>query len=134
MEIDTRNLAEEIFRAYLKQMVVDGFFHADPHPGNVFITEDDRIALLDLGMVAHIAANFRENLLRLLLAISEGRGDEAAEVSIKMGEPKPNFVKHDFEHRVAQLVAQHEDAALEQIHAGKVVLEIQRIAADCWFR
>src|SRR5438105_5535023 len=51
-----------------------------------------------------------------------------------MGEPKPNFDKHDFEHRTAQLVAQHEDAELEQIHAGKVVLEIQRIAADCWFR
>ncbi|PYS74471.1 MAG: ABC transporter [Acidobacteria bacterium] len=134
MELDTRELAEEIFRAYLKQLLVDGFFHADPHPGNVFITDDDRIGLLDLGMVAHIAGNFRENLLRLLLAISEGRGDEAADVSIKMGEPKPNFDKHDFEHRTAQLVAQHEDAALEQIHAGKVVLEIQRNAAECWFR
>src|SRR5438105_988331 len=96
MEMDTAALAAEIFRAYLKQMLVDGFFHADPHPGNVFIAEDDRIALLDLGMVAHISGNFRENLLRLLLAISEGRGDEAAEVSIKMGEPKPNFDKSDF--------------------------------------
>src|SRR5256714_1421793 len=134
MEMDTAGLSTEIVRAYLKQILVDGFFHADPHPGNVFVTEDDRIALLDLGMVAHISGNFRENLLRLLLAISEGRGDEAAEVSIKMGEPKPNFDKHDFEHRTAQLVAQHEDAALEQIHAGKVVLEIQRNAAECWFR
>ncbi|HXI74155.1 MAG TPA: AarF/UbiB family protein, partial [Pyrinomonadaceae bacterium] len=134
MDMDTAALAEEIFRAYLKQILVDGFFHADPHPGNVFVTEDDRIALLDLGMVAHISGNFRENLLRLLLAISEGRGDEAAEVSIKMGEPKPNFDKHDFEHRTRRLVAQQGDAALEQIHAGKVVLEIQRIGADCWFR
>ena len=100
MELDTTSLAKEIFRGYLKQILVDGFFHADPHPGNVFITEDDRIALLDLGMVAHLAGNFRENLLRLLLAISEGRGDEASEVSMKMGEPKPNFEKRDFERRV----------------------------------
>src|SRR5438445_5844606 len=127
MEMDTAGLAEEIFRAYLKQILVDGFFHADPHPGNVFVTEDDRIALLDLGMVAHISGNFRQNLLRLLLAISEGRGDEAAEVSIKMGEPKPNFDKHDFEHRTAPLVAQHEDGALEQIHAGRGVLESQQL-------
>ena len=134
MDIDTASLAEEVFRAYLKQILVDGFFHADPHPGNVFVTEDDRIALLDLGMVSHISGNFRENLLRLLLAISEGRGDEAAEVSIKMGEAKLNFDKRDFEHRIARLVAQQRDAALEQIHAGKVVLEIQRIGADCWFR
>jgi len=134
MELDTTSLAKEIFRGYLKQILVDGFFHADPHPGNVFITEDDRIALLDLGMVAHLTANFRENLLRLLLAISEGRGDEASEVSMKMGEPKPNFEKRDFERRVAKLVAQHADATLEHIHAGKIVTEIQRIAADCWFR
>ena len=44
-------LAEQLFRAYLKQILVDGFFHADPHPGNVFVTDDGRIALLDLGMV-----------------------------------------------------------------------------------
>lgn len=134
MEMDTRSLAEEIFRAYLKQMLLDGFFHADPHPGNVFITNDNRIALLDLGMVAHISANFRENMLRLDLAISEGRGDDASEVAIKMGEAKSNFDKYEFDHRVAQLVAQHADATLERIHAGKVVIEIQRIAADCWFR
>jgi ubiquinone biosynthesis protein len=133
MELDTRTLAEEIFRAYLKQELVDGFFHADPHPGNVFITDDDRIALLDLGMVAHIAANFRHNLLRLFLAISEGRGDEASAVAMRMGEPKANFDKRQFEHRVANLVAQHSDALLE-IHAGMIVLEIQRIAADSWFR
>jgi predicted unusual protein kinase regulating ubiquinone biosynthesis (AarF/ABC1/UbiB family) len=134
MELDTRALADEVFRAYLKQMLVDGFFHADPHPGNVFITDDGCIALLDLGMVAHIAGNFRENHLRLLLAISEARGDEAAEVAMKMGEPKSNFDKHDYQHRVANLVAQHANAEIEQIHAGKIVLEIQRIAADCWFR
>jgi predicted unusual protein kinase regulating ubiquinone biosynthesis (AarF/ABC1/UbiB family) len=134
MELDTPALAKEIFRAYLKQMLIDGFFHADPHPGNVFISDDDEIALLDLGMVATIENNFRENQLRLLLAISEGRGDEAAEISLKMGEPKPNFDKSDFQHRVAKLVAEHADATLERIYAGKIVLEIQRIAADCWFR
>ncbi len=69
MEVDGAKLSEELFRAYLKQMLVDGFFHADPHPGNVFLTDDDRIALLDLGMVSNIGSTFKENLLRLLLAI-----------------------------------------------------------------
>ncbi len=134
MELDGPALSEELFRAYLKQILVDGFFHADPHPGNVLITGDDRIAIIDLGMVGHISGSFQENLLRLLLAISEGRGDEAAEVSMQMGEPKPNFDKADFEHRVASLVAQHSDATLDQINSGQVVLEITRISADCWFR
>jgi ubiquinone biosynthesis protein len=134
MELDGPELSEDLFRAYLKQILVDGFFHADPHPGNVLITDDDRIAIIDLGMVGHITGSFQENLLRLLLAISEGRGDEAAEISMKMGEPKPNFDKPDFEHRVANLVAQHSDATIDQIDAGQVVLEITRISADCWFR
>ncbi len=134
LELDGAALSEELFRAYLKQILVDGFFHADPHPGNVFITDDNRLALLDLGMVGHISGSFQENLLRLLLAISEGRGDEAAEVAMKMGEAKPKFDKHDFEHRVANLVAQHADVTVENIDAGHVVIEITRISADCWFR
>jgi predicted unusual protein kinase regulating ubiquinone biosynthesis (AarF/ABC1/UbiB family) len=134
MELDTSALAEAVFRAYLKQILVDGFFHADPHPGNVFITEDDRVALIDLGMVAHIGGTFRENLLRMLLANSEGRGEEVADVSIRMGEPKPNFEKREFTRRVANLVAQNSGASLERLNAGAIVLEIQRIAADCWFR
>src|SRR6267378_4148583 len=134
MELDGAALSEELFRAYLKQILLDGFFHADPHPGNVFITDDNQIALIDLGMVGHISGTFQENLLRLLLAISEGHGDEAAEVSMKMGEPKPNFDKHDFEHRVVILVAENADVTLEHIYAGHVVLEITRISADCWFR
>ena len=134
LEIDGMALSEELFRAYLKQILIDGFFHADPHPGNVFLTEDDRIALLDLGMVSHISGRFQENLLSLLVAISQGRGDEAARVAIKMGEEKPGFDKADFRYRVANLVARHADATLEQIDAGRVTLEITRIAADCWFR
>src|SRR3989440_10632655 len=132
MEFDTQALAEEIFRAYLKQILVDGFFHADPHAGNVVLTEDNEMALIDLGMVAHISGNFRDHLLRLLLAISEGRGDDASEVAIKMGEPKPNFDKRDFERRVVKLVARNADAKLEHMNAGRIVIEIQRIAADCW--
>jgi len=133
-EIDGMGLAEELFRAYLKQILIDGFFHADPHPGNVLLTDDNRIGLIDLGMVAHISGTMQENLLKLLLAISEGRGDEAAEIAIAMGEPKPGFDKTDFETRVASLVVRHADATLDQIDAGQVVLKMLRIAADDWFR
>ncbi len=132
MDLDTAELADEVFRAYLKQILVDGFFHADPHPGNVFITEDDRIGLLDLGMVAHIGTRFREKLLRLLLANSEGRGDEAAEAAIRMGEPKANFDKKDYMQRVANLVTQNAGRKLGRLDAGKMVLKIAQISADCW--
>jgi ubiquinone biosynthesis protein len=134
METDGRSLAEQLFSAYLKQMLVDGIFHADPHPGNVFLTEDNRIALIDLGMVGRIMSGFQENMLRLLLSISEGRGEETAEISMRMGEPKMNFDEAMFRRRISDLVAQHRSAALDRIDAGQVVLEITRISADCWFR
>ena len=134
MEIDGPGLARELFRAYLKQILLDGFVHADPHPGNVFLTEDDQIALLDLGMVVRLLPGFRDNVLRLLLAISEGKGEEAVEVTIRMGEPKPRFDKADFTKRIGELVAEHAEASLSRLNSGQVVLEITKISADCWFR
>ena len=134
LEIDGASLADELFSAYLKQFLVDGLFHADPHPGNVFLTDDDRIALLDLGMVGRVGGTFRDNLLRLLLAISEGRGDAAGEAAVKMGEPKEGFDRKVFDRRIADLVNENRDAILSRLNAGKVTLEITKISADCWFR
>ena len=134
LEIDGPGLADELFRAYLKQILVEGLFHADPHPGNVFLTDSDQIALLDLGMVGRLTRTFQDNLLRLLLAISEGRGEEAAEAAIKMGEPKEGFDRTNFTRRVGDLVAENRDANLSRLNAGQVALEITRISADTWFR
>ena len=134
MEIDASSLADELFSAYLKQFLVDGLFHADPHPGNVFLTDDDRIALLDLGMVGRVTRTFQDNLLRLLLAISEGRGDNAAEAAVKMGDAKEGFDRRTFDRRIAELVNDNSDAILSRANAGKISLEITKIAADCWFR
>src|ERR1051325_1978753 len=134
MDIDGPGLARELFRAYLKQMLIDGFFHADPHPGNVVMTDDDRIALLDLGMVAHLLPGFRDNVLRLLLAISESRGDDAAEITIRMGEPKERFNKADFSRRIATLVSEQAGKSLSGFNSGQIALDITKISAECWFR
>jgi predicted unusual protein kinase regulating ubiquinone biosynthesis (AarF/ABC1/UbiB family) len=135
MEIDGARLAEELFRAYLQQILVDGVFHADPHPGNVFISEDGaRIILLDLGMVGHVASGFQDDLLRLLLAIAEGRGEDVSEMTIRMGEKKGGFDETDFKRRISDLVVRHTDAPMNKIDAGAVVLEITRIGAECNFR
>ena len=134
LEIDGGLLAQELFGAYLKQFLIDGIFHADPHPGNVFLTDDDRIALLDLGMVGRVTRSFQDNLLRLMIAISEGRGEAAAEAAIKMGEEKEGFDRESFKRRIIDLVAENSDAVLSRLNAGKVTLEITRISADCWFR
>ena len=124
------DLAEELFHAYLKQILVDGFFHADPHPGNVFLTDDHRIALLDVGMVGHITPQLQENLLQLLLAVSDGRGDDAAAMAIKISELKEGFSENTFRQRVAGLVSEHQGSKMDQIQVGRVVLEITQISGD----
>jgi predicted unusual protein kinase regulating ubiquinone biosynthesis (AarF/ABC1/UbiB family) len=124
------DLAEELFHAYLKQILVDGFFHADPHPGNVFLTDDHRIALLDLGMVGHITPRLQENLLQLLLAVSDGRGDDAAAIAIKISELKEDFEENTFRQRVAGLVSEHQASKMDQLQVGRVVLEITQISSD----
>ena len=134
MEFDGETLAEELFRAYLKQILVDGFFHADPHPGNVFVTPDYRVALLDLGMVGRIMPRLQEDLLQLLIAISEGHGEDAAQIAIKIGQPRREFDQTEFTRRISEIVAQQKTATVEEMQVGRLVLEVTRCAAESQIR
>jgi len=130
MEMDGEELASQLFEAYLQQVLVDGFFHADPHPGNLSLTADHRIALLDLGMVARISSGLQEKLVRFLMAVSEGEGEEAAQVAMKLGEPGPTFDEPGFVAEVAELVDRQQDVVSKDIELGKVVLGVTRTASE----
>jgi len=134
MEFDGEVLAEELFRAYLDQILIEGFFHADPHPGNVFLTPDHRIALLDLGMVGRIMPRLQEDLLQLLLAISEGHGEDASQIAIKIGQPRREFDQSEFSRRISEIVGQQKTATVEQMQVGRLVLEVTRCAAESQIR
>lgn len=129
-EIDGEVLASQLFRAYLQQILVDGFVHADPHPGNVFLTDDKRVALLDLGMVARIPPGLQEKLLRLLLAVSEGRAEEAATVAIALGDVQPLFDEKGLRRDVSDLVSQIVGATVGQMQIGRVVLMLARMSGE----
>ena len=126
IEIDGGRLAEELFRAYLKQILDDGFFHADPHPGNVFLTDDGRIALIDLGMVASALPSLQDQLTQILLAVSEGNAELVSSTAIRIGELRADFDESGFRRRVADLVQENRDARLEGLEVGRIVLEITR--------
>ena len=130
LDLNGAPLAEELFRAYLKQILVDGLFHADPHPGNVFITDDGRVALLDLGMVGHTGPAMQEQLLKVLLAVSNGRGDEAAEVVVRMSEKTEVFDLHAFRLQISQLVATRLNQGLRELNVGQSLMEVSRDARE----
>lgn len=134
LELDGTGLAEELFKAYLHQILLAGFFHADPHPGNILITQDHRVALLDLGMTARIGTNMQESILRLLLAMSEGQSDRAGEIAQKMGEPQENFDELRFRREIGNLLGQQQDASMQKLQVGKVIMDITKISAESGLR
>ena len=130
IEIDGEVLGETLFEAYLKQILVDGIFHADPHPGNVFLTDDDRIALIDLGMVGYVAESMQDKLLKLLIAISDGKGEEAAHIASTMGQRLEDFDRRRYTREISQLVVMHRDSTVGDLDIGRVVVEITRISGE----
>ncbi len=122
-------LAEELFKAYLKQVLIDGFFHADPHPGNIFLAEDGRVALLDLGMTGRLSSKMQEDLLRLLLAVSEGNGDEAVKIVLRVSETADVFNEEEFTRKITAFVSEQRDQTLDRQDVGKTLLEVSRTAA-----
>lgn len=129
-DLDAEELARELFRAYLKQILVDGFFHADPHPGNVFLTDDRRIALIDLGMVSRLSPGQQDQLLKMLLAVSEGNGDRVVALALQIGEPLPDMDQVGVRREIQELVTQYQDAPLHEIQVGRVMMEIARAAGQ----
>jgi predicted unusual protein kinase regulating ubiquinone biosynthesis (AarF/ABC1/UbiB family) len=130
LEIDRTQLAEQLFKAYLKQVLVDGLYHADPHPGNVFLTDDCRIALLDLGMVGHMTPAMQAHLIKVLIAISEGKGEDAADVIIQISEIAEHFDRPAFERRISQVLFEEQGKGIAQIHVGRTLLRVTKAAGE----
>ncbi|HEV2453992.1 MAG TPA: AarF/UbiB family protein [Verrucomicrobiae bacterium] len=130
LDLNGAALADELFRAYLKQIMVDGMFHADPHPGNVFLTDDGHIALIDLGMVGHVAPTLQENLLKLLIAVSEGDNEQAADIIVSISRTDENFNDVQFGRRMGQIITAAQNQSLEKLNVGKSLLDMSKTAID----
>ena len=130
MEMNGTVLADELFTAYLKQVLVDGVFHADPHPGNVFLTSEGHLALVDLGMVGHITSGMQDSLLQLLLAVSEQDSETVADIVIRVSQTTEFFDRVEFRRRLGQLMALQQDQGLHQLNVGRSLLEVSGNACD----
>jgi predicted unusual protein kinase regulating ubiquinone biosynthesis (AarF/ABC1/UbiB family) len=128
-DLDGSALASALFSAYLQQILIDGFFHADPHPGNVFVTDDGRLALLDLGMVARVDPDMQDRLIKLLLAVSEGHGKDAAAIAREIGQKLDNYDDERFTSEATELIARNRGRAMAEIQAGALIGELTRISA-----
>jgi ubiquinone biosynthesis protein len=124
---DYSALAGSLTRAYLKQVCVDGIWHSDPHPGNVFVHEG-RLILLDFGMVSRIGVDLQDEIIKLLLAVTENRGREAAEVCLEIGIPGETFSRDKFIRDITDLVTMYYDADIRQANTGRIIFAMLNVA------
>ncbi len=113
-------MAHSYAQAVLRMIVINGEFHADPHPGNVYFLEDGRLAFIDFGSVGSLRPQRREELVRLGLAVAVG--DTAAVVDVLMawaGDPAAD--RRGLETDIAELIARLRGVPLGQIDLAEIV-------------
>ena len=127
-------LADAFFNAYLCQIVRDGVFHADPHPGNLILTDDQRLGLIDLGMVGRVSTGMQEDILRLLVALSEGRTVEAADACQELGDRTEAYNGAEYRANIREAITQDYGQSIGSMRLGRLVLRVTRLAADAGLR
>jgi ubiquinone biosynthesis protein len=122
-----RRLARDFFRAYIRQVTVEGIYHADPHRGNVLLTEDGRLALLDFGLLGRLDDETRTTLSLLLLAIARNRADDAASLILSLSLTTLDSDEAAFVHELRRKLPRYHWRPLAGIRAGEALADLQRI-------
>jgi ubiquinone biosynthesis protein len=123
-------LVDDLVEAYLKQIIVDGFAHADPHPGNVHLTPANYIVLMDLGMVAKFSNNIQEQLLKLLIAMSNMDGDAVTDSLLVLSDYNKEVNTSHFRKNINRLVMDNQKYAAKEMQTGRLLIQINRLAAE----
>lgn len=126
--LNSRDIAKELLSAYLKQIILDGVFHCDPHPGNIFITDDGQLALMDFGMVGRFDSGQKDNIILLLLAFAERLGNRVADCYLDMIEVPKNFDRRAFTQDISTLVSRYHDMSGGRMSMGTALLDLTRVA------
>src|SRR5690554_1737419 len=130
MEIDTESLVDDLIKGYLIQIIIDGFAHADPHPGNIYLTPNNKIALMDLGMVARFSNEMRESVLKLLIALSNYDSLRVADIVLSISEYDETHVDLAvFRKNIARKVQESENQKAKDLKGGRTLIEINQMAA-----
>jgi ubiquinone biosynthesis protein len=130
---DYADLAAVLTRAYLKQICVDGFWHSDPHPGNVFIREEEgeaQIVLLDFGMTSRISREFQDEIIKLLLAVASNRGAEVADACVRVSAVMEKFDAMKFVHEISVIVANFHDVDVSRVNVGQLLFNLIGVASN----
>jgi len=125
-----KEAARQLLESYYHQVMVEGFFHADPHPGNMKWW-NDKIYFLDLGMVGEVDAELRELILLILLAFSQRDSAFLSEVVLMLADDDGRGDAIDFEafrEDMEHLIARYRDLSLKELRLGPILQEVTEIS------
>ncbi|MGF1479747.1 MAG: ABC1 kinase family protein [Cyanophyceae cyanobacterium] len=125
-----REVTTLLFRAFFQQIYLDGFFHADPHPGNIFYLGDGRIALLDCGMVGRLDPRTQQILTEMLLAIVDLDAQRCAQLTIELAESGQPISLDRLENDYSRMLRKYYNLSLSEINFSEVFYEILQVSRD----
>jgi ubiquinone biosynthesis protein len=127
-QTERRDITVRLFRAFAQQVYMDGFFHADPHPGNLFYLGEGKIALIDCGMIGRLDPNTQRILTEMLLAIVEIDARRCARLTLELAESTKPVNISDLEQDYERLLRKYYNRNLAAINFSQVFYEILQVA------
>jgi ubiquinone biosynthesis protein len=116
------------FRAFFQQYLVDGLFHADPHPGNLFYLNDGRVAVLDCGMMGRLDKKTQAALIEMILAIISSDAQRCTQITLQLAEPMGELDLSRLEWDYDRLLHKYNNLSLQNMNASQAFYEILQAA------
>lgn len=125
---EKKEIVRNGFRSILKQIFLDGFFHGDPHPGNLFVLKNNAIAFLDFGMMGRLDQEMKDDLADLLIAVINQDVAQIAQMLAHLGTQPEDIDMRAFRNDISDILDRYYGVSLHQIEIGIVIREITEVA------
>ncbi len=127
---EREEISTMLLRAFFQQICLDGFFHADPHPGNLFYLRDGRVALFDCGMVGRLDPRTQQILLELILSIVNLDAQRCTQLVLQLAPPTQPINRIKIETEFDQLLRRYYSLNISQVNFSKLVYEVLQVARN----
>ncbi|PIY32798.1 MAG: ABC transporter, partial [Candidatus Infernicultor aquiphilus] len=125
---DRKKIAENGAKAFMKQILIDGFFHADPHPGNMLVMKDEIIGFMDFGMMGRLDEEIKEKGVDLFIAILERKPDKIINEMLNLGITSQEIDTRSLKIDIKEMLDQYYDKSLKEIKLGELINQLVNIA------
>ncbi|PMB41220.1 ABC transporter [Fischerella thermalis CCMEE 5205] len=128
--VERQEITSLLFRAFFQQLYIDGFFHADPHPGNIFYLKDGRIALIDCGMMGRLDPRTQQILTEMLLAIVDLDARRCAQLTLQLADSEEPVILSRLENDYDRMLRKYYNLSLSQMNFSQIIYELLQVARN----